>query len=174
MKLRSYARKPFCDASENKNNSLPMTILDSLSLTVSSKVVFLDTSKNLHILLQLTRKSCPFQVKDKTCILYVWSNFSYNTCLRRSLFFDWWYRGKHICSARLDTWLLSLNICYSIWNSVIVSLSNVSTVADEVCFESLGSDPTPTPFCRQSCALFIASIGFKAKWEKSDPNVIFM
>ncbi len=58
----------------------------------------------------------------------------------------------------------------SLRECALVELSDMSTVADEVFFESLGFDPSP--FSKRSRALFIASVEFEAKRKKFDPDVI--
>lgn len=58
----------------------------------------------------------------------------------------------------------------SLRECALVELSDMSTVADTVFFESLGFDPSP--FSKQSRALFIASVEFEAKRKKFDPDVI--
>ena len=52
----------------------------------------------------------------------------------------------------------------SLRECALVELSDMSTVADEVFFESLGFDPSP--FSKRSRALFIASVEFEGKAEE--------
>lgn len=56
----------------------------------------------------------------------------------------------------------------SLRECALVELSDMSTVADEVFLkiESLGFDPSP--FSKQSRALFIASVEFEAKRKKHE------
>jgi hypothetical protein len=53
----------------------------------------------------------------------------------------------------------------SLRECALVEFSDMSTVADEIFFESLGFEPSP--FSKQSRALFIASVEFEANGRSS-------